>query len=249
MQSFFKTVGGQIRLSFSNMRQFLSNPRQLIPVLILCASWLVLSFLPAFGFNPMPVQILSFLTFAQGGLYGGIAGAVGGVIGKAVFAYFFSVLIVPMFLGKNPFQSFGKGLKGFFSGLAVNSLAAVVPLILGIGLALVVYNFLTGNASLVNSMAGLSGLVLAIRSIATRGGFWWGILLTIASKVSRGRVPSQMIVNRMVSGYAVGSAAGIALSALRIFFLPYAVGSLLIIASLALGLLTRPGQGKEGVSA
>lgn len=229
-----------IRAGMDSFRQLFKTPKRLIPLIVMSALWLILALLPALGINPWPVKLLSFLTFAQGGMYGGVWGAVGGVLGKAVFAYFVSALVSPLFMGRNPFKS-GRAGKDFFSGLALQSANAAASLAVGVGLALVVYNFLTGNASLVNSMAGVTGLFLAIRSILRKGGFLWGLALSIVHKLSRGRVPSQLTVSRVITGYAAGSALGVLLSAVPwpyfpiTVYIPYMVGGALIIIGLLLG--------------
>jgi hypothetical protein len=211
--------------------------------------WLVLAILPALGVNPPAVHLLSFLTFAQGGMFGGALGAVGGILGKAVFAYFFSAMILPLLMGKKPFRGMGRGLKSFFPGLAVQSAAMAAQLLLGLGLALVVFNFLSGNAGLINSMAGVVGFFLALRSLWQRGGFFWGLALSVANKLSRGRVPSAVAVSRVVSGYAAGSALGVALSAVPwpyhpvTAYLPYLAGGALFLIGLILSLAVRPQKG------
>ncbi|MDP3058341.1 MAG: hypothetical protein Q8N36_02665, partial [bacterium] len=144
-----------VRTGIDSVRQLVKNPRQWIPMLILSAFWLILSLLSAFGINSQAVRVLSFFTFAQGGMYNGMLGAIGGVIGKAVFAYFVSVLILPIFSRKNPIKGVGRGLKSFITGIVVKSANEAGKLVVGIGLALVMFNFFTGNASTVNSMAGV----------------------------------------------------------------------------------------------
>jgi hypothetical protein len=189
-----------VNVGLASLKQMLKNPKQLIPMLAMGAFWLALSMLPALGINPLPVQLLSFLTFAQGGMYGGVLGAVGGVMGKAVFAYFVSALLLPLFSGKNPFRGMGGGFKAFFSGLAAQSASAAAPLLMGLGLALILYNFFTGNAGLVNSMAGVVGFMLALKALLSKGGSIWGLLLTAANKLTKGRMPSQEAVRHAVSG-------------------------------------------------
>lgn len=235
-------VQSSFRSSISAIRLMLKNPKQMIPMLVLSAVWLVLSLLPAFGFNPLPVQILSFFSFAQGGMYGGLLGAVGGIVGKAIFAYFVTALILPLFSGKKSFNGTGTGFKRFFAGLAVQSVNALALLLTGFGFALILYNFLTGNASLVNSMAGVTGFIIAVKGLGSKSGFLWGLLLSITNKVSNGKVPSQVTVSRMITGFAAGNAASIALSALSIPYLLYAVGSLLIIAGIITAIIVKPGK-------
>jgi hypothetical protein len=171
-----------VRAGTDSVRQLFKNPRRLIPFIALGALWLVLALLPALGINPWPVKLLSFLTFAQGGMYGGVWGIIGGILGKAVFAYFVSALVLPLFRGKNPFKGAGNGEKGFFSGLAVHSANAAAPLVIGLGLALVAYNFLTGNASLVNSMAGVGGADPGRPVDFAKGRLVWGLMLSIVHK-------------------------------------------------------------------
>ena len=230
----------QIRAGLDSLRQFLRNPKQLIPMLALGVVWLILSLLSALGINPWPVRALSFLTFAQGGMYGGAWGAMGGIIGKAVFAYFVSVLILPLFSGKNPFKGMGIGFKGFLSGLALQSVNAAAQLMLGIGLALVLFNFFTGNASPVNSMAGVVGFMLALKVLWSRGSFFRGLLISVVNKLTRGRTPSEVTVNRVIAGYAAGSAFGIVLTAMPLPYLPYTVGALLFGVGLIIGIVIKP---------
>ena len=98
-----KFLKGYIRQSLT----VLKNPKQMIPTIVLGLIWLVLALLGSFGINPLPVRILSFLTFAQGGMFGGVFGAVGGILGKVVVAAFLNAAIVPLFQKKAPFK------KGF----------------------------------------------------------------------------------------------------------------------------------------
>lgn len=221
-------------------RQYLKNPRQLMPILVLALLWLILSLLPALGINPLPVKILSFLTFAQGGMYVGIWGAVGGIVGKAVFAYFVSALIMPLFSDKNPFK--GMRLKSLASGLALQGASAAAELVIGAGLALVVFNFFTGNAGPVNSMIGITGLLLALKALLSKGDFLRGLLLSAANKLSRGKTPSPVSVNRVLAGYGAGSALGVLLTALPLPYLPYILGAIFFIAGLIVSKAFRPGK-------
>ena len=246
-------IKDSMRTGMTSLRHLLKDPKQLIPMLVLFIFWLILSILPSLGINPIPVKLLSFLTFAQGGMYAGVWGAVGGVIGKVVFAYFFSALILPLFKGQKPFKGMGSGVKRFFSGLLVQSTAAGSQLTIGIGLALITYNFLSGNASLVNSMAGLAGFVLAVRVLWRRAGFFWGLMLSAASKLSHGKVPSASSMRLVVTGYAAGSILGIAISAVKwpyhpiTAYLPYMAGMMFFILGLVFGIAAK--SKKEVVSA
>ena len=220
-----------------SLNNFLRNPRQMIPLLFLALFWFILSLLAASGINPWMVRFLSFLTFAQGGMYGGVWGAMGGIIGKAVFAYFFTALITPVLSGKSPFKGMTMDFRGFFNDLALQGVNAAASLFLGTGLALIAFNFFTGNASTVNSMAGIVGFLLALKALFGRVDLLKGLVLNAANKLSRGKTPSALVVNRVITGYAAGSALAVVLTAFSQPYLPYLLGIILFLAGLILGIL------------
>ena len=233
---------GLLQIITRAVTDFLKDPKQLIPLAALAVFWLILSLLAAQGINPLPVKFLSFLTFAQGGMYAGVWGAIGGIIGKAVFAYFFSVLIMPLFSGKNPFKQMGSGFKGLLGGLAIQSGSAAAELMLGLGPALILFNFFTGNASFVNSMAGIAGFFLSLKLLWSKGGLVRSLLIALARKLSRGRIPSEITVNRAISGFAAGSALGVILTAVPLPYFPYLVGAIVLVAGIILSItLKAPG--------
>ncbi len=234
-------AGSNIGLLLSDsLKKLLKNPKQLIPVVALALFWLVLSLLPSLSINPWPVRFLSFLTFAQGGMYGGAVGALGGIIGKAVFAYFFSALIVPLFYGKNPFKVMA--FKGLFAGMALQGVNAAAELMLGLGLALVLFNFFTGNASPVNSMAGIVGVLLALKALFSRGDLLRNLALIAANKLSGGKTPKPLTVNRVIAGYGAGSALSVLLSLVPLPYLAYILGAILFVAGLVISITAKPGK-------
>ena len=174
-------IAGYIRQSLA----VLKNPRQMLPTIVLGLVWLVLALLGSFGINPLPVRILSFLTFAQGGMFGGVLSAVGGIVGKVVVAAFLNATIVPLFQKKAPFSGIGGGIKGFFGSLAVKSLDALSPLLGGIGLSLLLYTFMNSTQSLQNSVVGIIAFVMLLQNIGRQGGFY-GACFSIAGSISRG---------------------------------------------------------------
>ena len=81
-----KVIGAGLKSLFTSIGSSFKDPKRLIPAFVIAAVWLVLNILQACGINPVPTRILSFLTFANGGMSGGFFGAIGGVIGKGIFA-------------------------------------------------------------------------------------------------------------------------------------------------------------------
>lgn len=224
----------------------LKNPKQMLPTVVLGLAWLVLALLGSFGINPLPVRILSFLTFAQGGMFGGVLGAAGGILGKVVVAAFLNAAIVPLFRKKAPFSGIGGGIKGFFGGLAVKSIAAVAPLLGGVGASLLLYAFMNSNQSLQNSMVGIIAFVLLLQNIGRQGGFLWGLAFSAAKSLSKGRTTSYIGVARCISGMTLGFALGVALSAIGLRWCVW-LGMLLMIAVLIFVIVSKGNREVAGI--
>lgn len=207
-----KFIIGYIRQSL----KVLKNPKQMIPTVILGIFWLVLALLGSFGINPFPVRILSFLTFAQGGMFGGVFGAVGGILGKIVVAAFLNAVIIPLFQKKAPFSGIGGGIKGFFKSLAVKSISSITPLLGGLGISLLLYAFMNSSQSLQNSIVGIIAFVMLLQNMGRQGGFLWGLVFSIAGSLSKGKTPSYIGVTRCLSGMTLGFALAVSLSAMKL---------------------------------
>lgn len=216
----------------------LKNPKQMLPTVVLGLVWLVLALLGSFGINPLPVRILSFLTFAQGGMFGGVLSAAGGILGKVVVAAFLNAAIVPLFQKKAPFSGIGGGIKGFFGGLAVKSITAVAPLLGGVGASLLLYAFMNSTQSLQNSMVGIIAFVILLQNIGKQGGFLWGLAFSAANSLSKGRTPSYIGVSRCVSGMTLGFALGVALSVMGLRWCAW-LGFLLLVVALIFFIVSR----------
>lgn len=223
----------------------LKNPKQMIPTLVLGGFWLVLALLGSFGINPMPVRILSFLTFSQGGMFGGVLGAVGGILGKVVVVAFLNAAIIPLFQKKSPFSGVGGGIRGFFKSLAVKSIASVSPLLGGLGFSLLIYAFMNSSQSLQNSIVGIIAFIMLLQNMGKQGGFLWGIVFSAAASFSKGKTPSYIGVTRFLSGMTLGFTLAVALSAIN---LPWSawLGAGFLLSALVFIIITKS---KKEVSA
>ncbi len=221
----------------------LKNPRQMIPTLILGGFWLILALLQSMGIRPLPVRLLSFLTFAGGGLDGTLAGAAGGILGKVVVAAFLNATLIPLLRREIPFAT--GGIRGFFSSLTGLGIRAVSPLFLGAGAALLLYGFMNSTQSLEGSMVGIVSAVVLVRSLGSRQGFLWGLVFQLAGALSRGKTPSWQSVNRLLGGMVLGFSLAVGLSAtgLRLALI---LGLVFLLASLGVLLA---GRRKEAVNA
>ncbi|HKM04590.1 MAG TPA: hypothetical protein VJZ04_08410 [Lachnospiraceae bacterium] len=201
-----------IRQSFSALK----NPKQMIPTVVLGVFWLVLALLGSYGINPLPVRIISFITFAQGGMFGNVLGAIGGILGKLLVVAFLNAAVIPLFQKKSPFSGVIGGIKGFFEALAVKSISSVAPLLGGVGFSLLLYAFMNSTQSLQNSVVGIIGFIMLLKNIGRQGGFLWGLIFSAVSSISKGKTPSYIAITRGLSGMTLGFVLGVTLSAIRL---------------------------------
>ena len=83
--------GAYLKAYFKQCLEVLKHPKMLLPTAILAVVWIGLGILQNKVERNLPLSILNFLTFAQGGLYGGVLGALGGILGKIVVAAFVNI--------------------------------------------------------------------------------------------------------------------------------------------------------------
>ena len=97
-------LGQYLKNAVQQGLQVLKNPVKLLPTIAISAVWIIIGILSSLWKPfPWPMQVLSFLSYAEGGLFGGVLGAVGGIAGKVVMAVFINSLILPLFEKKPPF--------------------------------------------------------------------------------------------------------------------------------------------------
>ena len=133
------------------------NPVKPIALGVLVVLWLVLGLLgPGGGLT----GILSWITFAQGGLYRSLPGLLGGILGKGTVAAALLSL-----LDKNGISRVTSGLGALPA--ALKEKGAVVKALPGIVLAVVLYLIFVGpsNVSAGNTMAGIAGALLSLRAL------------------------------------------------------------------------------------
>lgn len=221
-----KYIMGYIRQSLNALK----NPKQMIPTIVLGVFWLVLALLGSYGINPLPVRILSFITFAQGGMFGDVLGAVGGILGKLLVVAFLNAAIIPLFQRKAPFSGVAGGIKGFFEALVVKSISSVAPLLGGIGFSLLLYAFMNSTQSLQNSVVGIIGFIILLQNIGRRGGFVWGLIFSALSSITKVKAPSHIAITRGLSGMTLGFALGVTLSAIKLFWCAWLGAGFLLFA-------------------
>lgn len=232
----FKYLLSGIGLIFKGFKEVFVNKKRSIPVLVISLIWFLLMLLPVLGVNSSAQNWLSFLTFAQGGTGGGLLSVVGGFIGKGIFAYFLTSLLLPLSGGK-PFAGLGGGLKTLFGSFGFRDKKAFALLLTGIGLALICYNFLTGNASLQNSMVGIAAFLVSLRALANNGGFLRGFFMSFLKKSTKAAVPASSNATCIMAGWTWGFALGVLLSGTGISNIGYLAGIIIVIIAVILRII------------
>ena len=205
--------GPFLRQQLKQSLEVFRHPRLLLPSLVLTLVWIVLGIVQIKVQDSLPVKVLNFLTYAQGGLYGGVVGAIGGILGKVFVAACVNALVVPLFQGKKPLSGLGGGIKELFGSISFQSRAAVAPLLKGLGAALMIYALFNLTESFQNSLVGIVAAVALANAAGRKGGFLWGLAFSYANSVSGGRTPKYQSVLRALSGMTLGFALGFGLNA------------------------------------
>ena len=234
-----RVVGSGFKSLFTSIGAAFKNPKKLIPAFILAGVWLTLNILRAFGIEPLPTRMLSFLTFANAGTSGGIAGAVGGIVGKGVFAYAL-VSLIGLFTRKGgEKRRFADTLKGAF-GVTLETLWAYLC---GIGAAMLLYLFISGGATRVSFMGGIAASFLAAKAALNTG-----FIRRLLGSFTKSKSPSHPNVSGLIRGLSVGfgAAALIGLSGVNLILV--ITGSVLLVGGIVMMILQATGVvnlGKE----
>nr|HPJ22086.1 hypothetical protein [Clostridia bacterium] len=257
----FKYLGNSLMRTIKGFKSVFKDKKLLIPVIVLAVTWLILNLLPVFGVDMVAVRVLSFLTFAKGGTTGGALDIIGGLAGKGLFAYFITSMVVPIFTRKKQTKQ-DKGQKSsksgnsqFFSSLteSFGNLALMPSLLSGCAVALLLYNFMTGDNSIQDSMAGIAALLLSIRAASNKSGFLRGFLTSLITKKRGNREtefkadgkPEETLgkVKRFIAGITLGFSVAIPLSIIGYSYTSYIAGAVLMLASIVLFIVSKSKKG------
>ena len=241
--------GGFIAMLINEVKGLLRNPKKLLPTIILSIVWMLFSTMSAMGANIPILRFLYTLTYSNGGMFGGFFGAVGGIFGKAVFAAVVNTLVLSLVAKKNPFANAMKSLKGIFGKAAFSGLSAISPFLIGAGLGLVLYWFFNITSSTVNCAVAVVGAVGAFSAIGKKNGIITSLVYTVAGKLTKGRFPSQVTVNRLITGFSAGFALGLPLTFVRFGWLLFLIGAVILAAGIAFAVFGKNGMKKMAATA
>ena len=202
----------------------------LAPTALMALFWLLLGWVRAAGVQWVILWPLNFLTGALSGLEGS---ALGGTIGKAIllviFNSFFRGIVVRRKGDERRRVHFLEELKKE----SVSTVLARIPQygnlrlltgdrtplmlgcgLLGVGIALASYPFLTGNGSLVNSMVCVALFLSVGKQISKQRGLLITLLNIVLARKAL-RTVNRSAVDRVFAGFAVGMAAAVLVAAVR----------------------------------
>ena len=168
-------VGAYLKKCMHQGLEVFKHPMMLLPTLVLGAIWLVIGYLSSTTELPGWAKVVSFLSFAEGGLFGGALGAAGGIVGKVVVAVFINSAILPLFQKKLPFVGVAGGIKGMFSNMGEQVVCGIAPFLGGMGAALLLYSFMNISHVQINAFVGVAAVVLLLQNIGNQGGFLFGL--------------------------------------------------------------------------
>ena len=241
--------GGFFTKLIEEVKDLIRHPKKLLPTIVLSVFWMVFPMLSAFGANIPILRFLYTLTYANGGMFGGFFGAVGGIFGKAVFATVVNTIILALVAKKNPFANATKSLKGIFGKAAFSGLSAISPFLVGAGVGLVLYWFFNITSSPVNCGVAVVGAVGAFSAIGKKNGIITSLVYTVAGKLTKGKFPSQVIVNRTITGFSAGFALGLPLTFVRFGWLLFLVGAIILAAGIVFAVVGKKGARKAVATA
>ena len=237
-------LGAFLKQYLKQSLQAFKHPKQLLPTIILTVVWIILGILQIKLKENLPMKVLNFITYAQGGLYGGVASAIGGILGKVLVAGFVNALIVPLFMGKKPFNGMGNGFKELGKSLSLQGRKALAPLLKGFGAALILYGLSNTGGRFENSMAGIMAAVSLALAMGKKNGFLWNFACSYAQSVSKGKTPDYHSILRALTGMTLGFTLGVGMHAAGIGMV-----GLLGVAFLLLGWILGWGTKKEAIVA
>lgn len=235
----WKVLISGIKQFFGSLKAAIKHPVSLIPAAILAILWLVLNLLQVNENDSSLVQVLSFLTFANGGMSGGILGFVGGIIGKGLFAGAVTTVLYAILRKRGGTKrSFKETILGTF-GVTLPTLGAYL---VGIGAAMFFYLFISGGATKMAFMGGLAAAYLAA-SAALNNGF---LKRFFESFVYKGKAKTGPSISALIRGLTIGFtlAAFIGLTGIKLILI--ILGAALLIGGIVLMILQKIGILKLG---
>ena len=182
------------------------RPAALIGVLLLAALWVVLA--RHRGSDSGIVNLLSFLTYAEGGFDRSGIGILGGILGKGMVAA--GLLSLP----RGGLTDVAYGIRALFAEHGEKR--GILNILLGIVIGAAAYYVFVGpdNATAATAMPGIAGALLTLEALGSGNGKLYELARSLTSRISNGiREEAKGRCDGLLTGIALGFALATVLSA------------------------------------
>ena len=182
------------------------RPAALIGVLLLAALWVVLA--RHWGSDSGIVNLLSFLTYAEGGFDRSGIGVLGGILGKGIVAA--GLLSLP----RGGLTNAVHGIGALFAGHGEKR--GILNILLGIVIGAAAYYVFVGpdNATAATAMPGIAGALLTLEALGSGNGKLYELARSLTSRISNGiREEAKSRCDGLLIGLVLGFALATVLSA------------------------------------
>lgn len=193
---------------YKNIKNVFKDKRKRLLIITISIIWLVLILIKSLNINFFLTDIINYLTFSTGGTGGGVITIIGGLIGKSILAYFISTLILQ---NKNNLNVINY-IKNFIKTFNLKEKSFIIFSVIGIGLSLILYNFITGDASMNNSVIGIVSILLLLKALYGKTGMMKETLHLFLNKTGIMKESESNNLNSVVTGCIIGFVLGIIIS-------------------------------------
>lgn len=206
IQGLFRGLGSLL----GGIPRLIQNPAALAGSLALALLWFAVNQFK--DWNPEVMKLLSWLTYARGGLTQGIPGMVGGTLGKGTVA----AALISLFTGG--LLSALKGIGVLFTGHGEKR--SVPSMVIGAVVGGVLCFVFAGKLpSAETAMAGIAGAVLSLEALGSGRGKLFELVQALTSRAAEGvrtavRGSCDGLLTGLTLGFALTTAVTAAISAL-----------------------------------
>ena len=228
----FLTAWHSIKGVFLGLAQLGKHPMALIGMIVTAVLTLVFWFWNRSGLRNPVSEILSAVTFAEGGTRGTAGQLLGGLLGKGLVMTGIASLL------SGGFRSIGGGFRRLLGkGLHIGAVLT------GFGFAILCYQLFAGYAGIYGTAVAVSGAVVSLQALGGRAGFLRNLVTSLTARRSgKLRIPQDIRVKSLLTGCTVGFALSAGLAA---FYIPWWFGLIFMAAGIVLLLLIKDKQPKE----
>lgn len=219
-----KTLFGGIGGFFRNIKNTFRDKKALVGALIMVVLWTVFWLWNRSSKANKVSEILSALTFAEGGTRGTLGQIVGGAFGKG--------MVISAFM-----SLFGGELGSVFGGIkqAFSRGKSIWLTVAGFGAAVICYQLFAGYAGTYGIAVAVSGAVVSLQALGGNTGFFGSLARSVVSRKINGvRTAAESRVNGLLTGAVLGFTVSAALSR---FYIPWWIGGGIMVLGIILSLI------------